>query len=387
MLLGRDVALKVLLPHLAASPDFRSRFESEARSLAGIDTPHVVRVLDYGVIFSPCDSRLPFMVLELLKGEDLLSVATREGPLDPRRMVGYMLQACAGLSAAHHLGIVHRDLKPENLFLAVDVDGAECLKILDFGVARSRLRRVHTQAGVGVGSPGYMAPEQVLDSSTVGVQADIWALGIVMYELLAHRPAFAGATPEALCFETLSAPLTPLAELRPDLPQELLAIVERCLERNPERRYADATALGNALAQFADQLPSSATVARAVETLVASEEPPPSSAPIMLSEDDLLIDEPVANAPTEPAFVGPWSDGASNSNAVIQLRRHPSGVRSRRALIAAGLIIGPGLALLPQTATALELESLRSWSAQAKASAHQHWQDASSWADGLLAHH
>jgi serine/threonine-protein kinase len=165
MLLGRDVALKVLLPHLAASPEFRSRFESEARSLAGIDTPHVVRVLDYGVVFSPGKSGLPFIVLELLRGEDLLSVASREGPLDPQRMVGYMLQACAGLSAAHHLGIVHRDLKPENLFLASDQDGSQCLKILDFGVARSRHRRVHTQAGVGVGSPGYMAPEQVLSAT------------------------------------------------------------------------------------------------------------------------------------------------------------------------------------------------------------------------------
>src|SRR3954470_24503828 len=130
-LLGREVALKVLLPNLCTSTEAVERFVNEARSLAKLENPHVVRVLDCGKLSTPAIcAGLPFMVLELLRGEDLYSVAAREGGLAPERVIRYMLQACAGLGAAHAHGIVHRDLKPENLFLAIDADGQECLKVL-----------------------------------------------------------------------------------------------------------------------------------------------------------------------------------------------------------------------------------------------------------------
>jgi eukaryotic-like serine/threonine-protein kinase len=136
-MLGRDVALKVVLPRMTRSPEIVERFTNEARSLARLESRHVVRVLDFGTISEPLASAgLPFMVLELLRGEDLFSVAAREGGLSPGRVVSYMLQACSGLAVAHSLGIVHRDLKPENLFLAIEPDGSECLKVLDFGIAR-----------------------------------------------------------------------------------------------------------------------------------------------------------------------------------------------------------------------------------------------------------
>jgi eukaryotic-like serine/threonine-protein kinase len=218
-MLGREVALKVVLPQMMSSRQAVERFVNEARSLAQLDCRNVVRVLDFGEISEPAASAgLPFMVLELLHGEDLFSVAAREGGLSPSRVVRYALETCAGLAAAHARGIVHRDLKPENLFLAVEADGSECLKVLDFGIARSPERRAVTLERAGVGSPGYMSPEQVEGSQSVDGRSDIWALGVVMYELLAHRPAFVGDDPQSLCLQILTAPVVPLTELRSDLP-------------------------------------------------------------------------------------------------------------------------------------------------------------------------
>ncbi len=247
-MLEREVALKLMLPQLVTSREAVERFINEARSLAKLESPHVVRVLDCGRLKAPIAcAGLPYMVLELLRGEDLYTVAAREGGLSAERVVRYALQACAGLASAHAQGIVHRDLKPENLFLAVDADGQECLKVLDFGIARSHSRRALTRGRVGLGSPGYMSPEQVHGGGTVDARSDVWGLGIVMYELLAHRPAFAGDDPHTLCAQTLTADVVPLAELRPELPRALVEIVERCLEREPGRRFSGVDELAYAL--------------------------------------------------------------------------------------------------------------------------------------------
>src|ERR1041384_1361143 len=152
-MLDRDVALRVVWPRMLRSPEAIERFSNEARSLAQLESRHVVRVLDFGSIASPpASAGLPFMVLEFLRGEDLFTVAAREEGISPARVVRYAIQACAGLAAAHGRGIIHRDLKPENLFLAIDPHGNERLKVLDFGIARSHSRRALTRGHVGVGS-------------------------------------------------------------------------------------------------------------------------------------------------------------------------------------------------------------------------------------------
>ncbi|HVY25973.1 MAG TPA: serine/threonine-protein kinase [Polyangiaceae bacterium] len=329
--LDRQVALKVLLPRLTHSNEAIERFKDEAQSLARLDSPHVVRVLDFGGIRAPSScAGLPFMVLELLRGEDLFSIASREGPLEPARVVRYALEACAGLAAAHAQGIVHRDLKPENLFVAIDGDGNECLKLLDFGIARSQSRRILTRANAGIGSPGYMSPEQVQGGGAVGVQADIWALGVVMYELLAHRPAFMGESPEALCAQTLTARVTPLGELRPELPRALVRVVERCLERAPEHRFADVGELATALCRLGDR-PS-----------------------------ERVLTVRVSRPPRRWARrVGAW-------------------------LLAAALF-APAVLLLPKVAHAPELAPARAWSAQALETARSAWQGARRWAREMRA--
>lgn len=327
-LLERDVALKVMLPLLVGSSEAVERFVNEARSLAKLESPHVVRVLDCGRLRTPAScAGLPFMVLELLRGEDLYSVAAHEGGLSPERVVRYALQACAGLHAAHAQGIIHRDLKPENLFLARDADGDECLKVLDFGIARSQSRRTLTRNRVGLGSPGYMSPEQVQGGVEVDARSDIWGLGVVMYELLAHRPAFTGDDAPTLCARTLIAEVTPLAELNPDLPPALIQVVERCLEREPARRFGSIAELAEAL-----------TNVQAGASLL----------PELASTDYVELDIPVEVAsPRRGRRVGAW--------------------------LLAALILAPAVVLLPVVARAPELAPARAWAARSAAEARDAW--------------
>jgi serine/threonine protein kinase len=340
--LEREVALKIMLPQLVTSREAVERFINEARSLAKLESPHVVRVLDCGRLKAPVAcAGLPFMVLELLRGEDLYTVAAREGGLSAERVVRYALQACAGLAAAHAQGIVHRDLKPENLFLALDADGRECLKVLDFGIARSHSRRALTRGRVGLGSPGYMSPEQVQGGGGVDSRSDVWGLGVVMYELLAHRPAFVGDDPHTLCAQTLTAEVVPLGELRPELPGALVRVVERCLERDPARRFNGVEQLAQALLQVpvAEERPLRAAIAEEI--------------PVELESDDVVE--------LDASVVGP-----------------PRARRGRRAvswLLAAAILL-PSIALLPRVAQAPELAPARAWSARVVAHAQDTWQTA-----------
>jgi serine/threonine protein kinase len=257
-------------------------------------------------------------------------------------VVRYGLQACAGLAAAHAQGIVHRDLKPENLFLAVEPDGGECLKVLDFGIARSRTRQAVTRGQVGVGSPGYMSPEQVEGKGNVDARSDIWALGVVMYELLAHRPAFFGDSAQSLCLQILSAPVTPLDKLRPDLPPALVYIVQRCMERDPDRRFPNVAELAEALTPLDDWSPSS-EADRIRHQLDAGEVAPISDV------------RPLRSRATPAVELA-----APKLRDPVNRRR-----RQRLSLLIAAVTLIPILALLPSVAKAPELATARAWSARA----------------------
>jgi serine/threonine protein kinase len=248
--LQRNVAFKLLVPSLAYSREVVTRFVNEARTLARLDSPHIVRVYDAGVTSDPERAPLPFMVLELLRGWELRTLLD-QGVTDQARIVGWMLEACEGLAAAHAGGVIHRDLKPENLFLTAEADGGERLKILDFGIARSIEREAYlTLEGEGVGSPGYMSPEQLRDASNVDARSDIWALGVVMYELFSGTPPFHAKSSLELCAQVLNDPIEPLGVVRPDLPAELTASVDRCLQRDPAKRFSNVLELAQALAPF-----------------------------------------------------------------------------------------------------------------------------------------
>jgi serine/threonine-protein kinase len=173
------VALKFLLPSLRESPQSKERFTREARTVMRLRNEHVARVHDVGDV-----DGTPFIVMEYLTGEDLAKALARRGPLAVDEAVDLLLQACEAVAEAHKLGIVHRDLKPANLFVTTGSDGLPFVKVLDFGISKSTAAgdlSVTASAAV-VGSPLYMSPEQLTTSRSVDARADVWALGVILYE-------------------------------------------------------------------------------------------------------------------------------------------------------------------------------------------------------------
>jgi serine/threonine-protein kinase len=250
--LDRTVAIKVLRSESTKDGAMVERFLREARLAANLKSEHVAHVLDVGTL----PTGAPFMVLEYLEGADLAAVLVREGRLPVAVACNYVVQACEAVAEAHSTGIVHRDLKPENLYLTKSVGGADLVKVLDFGVSKAldAGRAAITTTGVTLGSPLYMAPEQLRGAREVGPRADVWALGVVLYELLTlHLPFEADTLPD-LCVQITTEDPVPLEELRDDVPQALLAVVARCLEKDPGKRYFDAAELAEALAPFAQAI-------------------------------------------------------------------------------------------------------------------------------------
>ncbi|EYF07920.1 protein kinase domain-containing protein [Chondromyces apiculatus] len=252
--LGQRVALKFLLPDLAARQDIVARFDREARAAVRIQSEHVARVLDTGVL----ESGAPYMVMEFLEGQDLQQLVRARGRLEPAEAAGYILQACECLAEAHVAGIVHRDIKPANLFLTRRADGSPLVKVLDFGISKANLLSGEgpasaplTQTAAMMGSPKYMSPEQLKSSRDVDARTDIWALGVVLHELLTGEAAFLASTMAELCMAILSHPPPPLRSRRPDAPAGIEAAILRCLEKEPARRYPSVAEFAVDLAEFA----------------------------------------------------------------------------------------------------------------------------------------
>ncbi len=244
-LLRKDVALKVLRPELRENPRSERRFMREAEVLASIRHPNVVSVFDCHE--SRGEDQPSFIALELLHGMDLWALSRRQTPFALPRLLGFAIDVCQGLSALHERGIVHRDLKPENLFVTKTPDGRETVKILDLGVAYlASDGPIPSDAGE-VGSPGYLSPEQLTGSAMLDGRADLWALGVILYELLTDTAPFEGATSYEVSANVLRGAYKPLRQLRPDIPAPLARAVERCLEPKAKNRFESATALARGL--------------------------------------------------------------------------------------------------------------------------------------------
>ena len=249
--LQHRVALKILRVDLAAdNTEALARFEREARAAAAVSGEATARVMDVGAL----DDGSPFLVMELLEGRDLDSVVQARPHLPIPTAVNYVLQACEGVAETHAAGIVHRDIKPSNLFITHTTDGSIRIKLLDFGISKitgalSDARVTVTQALVG--SPVYMSPEQMRSSRDIDGRTDIWSLGVILYELLADGCLpFEGHTLPAICAQVLDSPPPPLRKIRRDIPRSLEAVVLRCLQKDPDRRFQTVADLAEALAPF-----------------------------------------------------------------------------------------------------------------------------------------
>ncbi|MDQ2647402.1 MAG: serine/threonine protein kinase, partial [Myxococcota bacterium] len=279
--LDQIVAIKLVRPELAFDAEATARFLNEARTIAKLKGPHVARVLDSGCT----EPGRPFMVLEYLEGSDLRKLLEVNSNLPVDSAVSLVLEAAEALAEAHASGIVHRDIKPENLFLAKNADGSVGLKVLDFGICKRQTEgsRSFTLRGRTLGSPHYMAPEQITSPNDVDSRVDIWALGVVLYELLTGYQPFVGDTLSSLCAEVVhSEPRKSLRRENPEVPAALEKVVLRCLSKDPNERFATVVDLAAALAPFSAR---GADACTRIRRMAGVENVPRSITPLSLNVD------------------------------------------------------------------------------------------------------
>jgi serine/threonine-protein kinase len=244
-LLNRPYAVKLIRPEVAANPTNRKRFEREIQAMARLTHWNTTEIIDYG--HAP-DGTF-YYVMEYVQGLNLGELVERHGPVSPGRAIYVLRQVCAALAEAHAVGLIHRDIKPSNIMLTQQAGLADVVKILDFGVVQ-HLRPSDgddklTRTGMLVGTPGYMSPEQV--TGLTDVRSDIYGLGAVGYFLVSGHAPFSGQAMRQILTSQVLEP-TPLRELRAEIPADLEAVLQRCLRRDPEERFADIQQVDQALA-------------------------------------------------------------------------------------------------------------------------------------------
>jgi serine/threonine protein kinase len=324
--LGHEVALKALRDDALADDEFRARFLREAQIASRLTSPNVARVFDVGTLASGA----PYIVMELLRGNDLDDELARRQALPISEAVDLVRQACEAMAEAHAAGVVHRDLKPANLFLTRQ-GSRTVVKVLDFGISRldapEEVRLTQTQAAFG--TPLYMSPEAILSTKHADERADVWALGVILYELLAGRTPFVGDTATAIAVKVNVEEPPPLRSFRPDVPVELEAAILRALSKKLDRRWQTARALADALVPFG--------------TEVAASSLPPTSGPSIVIEPARPVPPTVpglasteVGARTMPAV----SRAVVEPTATHDVTPVPSTNPMRRGLVLALLVLG-----------------------------------------------
>lgn len=259
--LRRPVVIKIRTTPVH-EPALVERFLREARAVGRICEPHVVTIHDSGFLarrnerqWSRAEAGLPFIVMEHMHGLDLGALmGERNAPLEIAEILSYIREACIGVSALHRQGRILRDLKPANLFLCATDSGRNVVRVLELGISKSAPgdKGADPRLSPKEGAPGsvaYMSPEQLSQPSTVGFASDIWSLGVICYELLTHALPFGGEDALAILGQILTQPPRPIRELRANVPNDLLRVIRRCLQRSPVDRYSSAEELAQALEQ------------------------------------------------------------------------------------------------------------------------------------------
>jgi len=255
-LIDRDVALKIMRPDVAEDAVQLQRFFNEAKASGRVRSSSIVEILDLG----QAEDGSPFLVFELLDGEGLDQKLQREGTLDPEFGAEVFVNVAKALDLAHSQGIIHRDLKPANIFLHRDPEGNVIAKILDFGISKifeTNNNFTLTRTGTVVGSPAYMAPEQASGREDLDGRADVWSIGVVMYEAMSGTLPHEAPNYNALMVRILTQDVDPLITRKPDLPPALCTVVDACLRRDRDQRISGA-------GQVAQQLERALNEIRAV---------------------------------------------------------------------------------------------------------------------------
>ena len=320
--LEERVAIKLLLPAIAQNPEYVARFLREGRAAIKIRSEHVGRMIDVG---KPAEGS-PYLVMEHLVGSDLARVLDERGPLPIAVAVDYLLQACEALAEAHMMGTIHRDLKPGNLFLTTRPDGTECVKVLDFGISKiadgitPSADYSMTKSTTLMGSPLYMSPEQLRSLRSVDARTDIWALGVILYEMLVGSPPFEGDTLPDLSVKIIVTEPPLLRTKRPEAPAELEAIISHCLEKEVNKRVPDIAALATMLAPFGS-FAAAGSLERILKVFV------PSSSPNVTSSQRISIRDPRSSS--NPIIVA--AEGVARTEVAWDTLRDPVLPLTRKA--------------------------------------------------------
>ena len=328
--LGERVAIKFLLPNALAQPDVVERFLREGKAAAKMKSEHIARVRDTGTL----DSGAPYLVMEYLDGHDLSAVLSEKGTFPMEVAVGYVLQACEALADAHAAGVIHRDLKPGNLFLTRKNDGTPVIKVIDFGISKLAVTGEAgspengtgdmTQTAMLMGSPYYMAPEQMASARDVDARSDIWSLGIILHTLLTGTPPFKAPSVMAI-FELILAGAPRLRSVLPSAPEGLEKIILKCLQKDRNERYANVADLAAALVEFGpaaarESAERSARILHVNSVNSGKGSPPPFDAPLLAG----------SSTPADPnASQGPWDRSGGE----------PAPRRSSRSILALGGVV------------------------------------------------
>ncbi|MDB4939366.1 MAG: serine/threonine protein kinase [Labilithrix sp.] len=338
--LRQRVAIKLLRTGALANAKALGRFEREARAAASLRSEHVARVLDVGKL----EDGRPYMVMEYLEGQDLGDVIDHGPMMQVSDAVDYVLQACEAIAEAHAAGIIHRDLKPKNLFLATTVDGRPLVKVLDFGISKMEDAAEDmslTRTTEIIGSPSYMSPEQLRASKGVDVRTDIWALGVILYELLTKKVPFEAATVTELVAVVLTEPVPDVRASRPDVPPALAQALMRCLAKPREQRFSSIAELVHAIAPFCRVDTDDTVMQRVARVAAGSGRLPPTtgSGPqlVMLPGTDPNIASRRATAPLGGSASPPGPSGFPDANGSV-----PAAASSARLNIHGGTSVAWG---------------------------------------------
>ncbi|MBA3393403.1 MAG: serine/threonine protein kinase [Deltaproteobacteria bacterium] len=319
--LDKLVALKFMHEEVAVNVTAIDRFLREARAAARLRSEHVGHVMDVGRL----PNGVPYIVMEFLEGHDLSQVLELRGPLSVSDAVEYVLQTCEAIAEAHTHGIIHRDLKPQNLFLTMRPDGRPLVKVLDFGISKVQAAGGPTATQQTMGTPAYMAPEQMRSARSADARADIWSIGVILYQLLSGSLPFNGETIAEIMLRVMSDPMVPIGTVRAGLPAPLVRAIEKCLEKDRNKRFDNVAQLAHELVPFAPER-ARAAMSLIERVMSAGIQQPARSA----VEEQLLSVVPLAATvpPTVPPTVSTEAPAPSGFGKAMALQTTLGGAAS-----------------------------------------------------------